>query len=199
MSKKRQIASVTADMPFDTTDMRSAPAPGAARGASEDGRPADDVETITKSRINGANLDASDLTPKARALVKLRTRKGKRRLLTIKHLDGRTAAAQAARHLFEAMANSLGGIAALGVGEQEHLQRAVMLGAIAADYETRWAAGHRINLRQYIMTVGAQRRSLAALGLEKRDKPEEDKSEDFYKEKLPRLARETRIEREELK
>ncbi len=179
MSEKAQIASVTTDMLFDTTDMR-------ALGADADGARSDD-----DARTNGANLDASDLTPKARALVKLRTRKGKRRLLTIKHLDGRTAAAQAARHLFEAMANSLGGIAALSVGEQEHLQRAVMLGAIASDFETRWAAGHRINFREYILTVGAQRRSLAALGLEKRDKSEpEDKPENFYKEKLPRIARE---------
>ena len=179
----------TPDETQPTTPEETQPISGARAApasASEDGRPDDDVETVaTSPRTNGANLDASGLTLKAKALVKLRTRKGKRRLLTIKHLDGRTAAAQAARHLFEAMANSLGGIAALGVGEQEHLQRAVMLGAIAADFETRWAAGHRINLRQYVMTVGAQRRSLAALGLEKRAEPE-----DFYKEKLPRLARE---------
>lgn len=172
MSEKHDMASDVTEMCLDPdVGVDIAGKEARARGAIA---PGEDPLLDDNARTNGANIDASDLTPKARALVKLRTRRGKRRLLTIKHLDGRTAAAHAARHLFEALANSLGGIAMLGVGEQEHLQRAVMLGAIAADYETRWAAGHRINLRDYILTVGAQRRSLAALGLEKRADPEED-------------------------
>ncbi len=134
----------------------------------DDGRATDDART------NGANIDASDLPAKAKALVRLRTRQGKRRLLTLEHLDGRTAAAQAARHLIDALVDELGGIERLSADAQQHAQRAAMLGAIAADFEARWIAGHRINLKTYILVAGAQRRSLAALGLEKPGKVEEN-------------------------
>jgi hypothetical protein len=107
----------------------------------------------------------------------MRTRKGKARLLTLDSLDGRTAAAQAARQLIDTLTSDLGDDDQLSEGQRQLVQRAAVCGAIIADYEARWIAGEPIPLNEYLAAVNVQRRVLATLGLERRAKPVETLSE----------------------
>jgi hypothetical protein len=140
-------------------DLTKSPASSPPPQDSGGDPPADD------SRTNGANLADSDLPRRARLLVRNRTRKGKRRLLTLEHLDGRTVAAKTARNLITSMTDSLGGAESLNVGERELVTHAAMLGAMLSDYEARWTAGHRINFRHYLSALNTQRQELTTLGL----------------------------------
>jgi hypothetical protein len=99
-----------------------------------------------------------------------RTRAGKVRLLTLDDLDGRTAAAQNAQSLVEALINSLGGHDQLSTQELELAKRAALTGAIIADFEARWVSGQQISLSEYFAGVNVQRRVLATLGLQRRSK-----------------------------
>src|SRR5262245_43031161 len=90
-----------------------------------------------------------------------RTRDGKLRLLRLEHLDARTAAAKAAQELVRGLAVELGGGDQLSAGERQLVQRAALCGAITEDFETRWVAGHPIELTEYLAAVNVQRRVLA--------------------------------------
>jgi|SoimicmetaTmtLMA_FD_contig_61_635408_length_667_multi_2_in_0_out_0_1 hypothetical protein len=103
----------------------------------------------------------------------VRTRQGRARLLTLDSLDGRTAAAQAARQLIDTLTSDLGGADQLSEGQRQLVQRAAVCGAMIADYEARWIAGEPIPLNEYLAAVNVQRRVLATLGLERRAKPVE--------------------------
>jgi hypothetical protein len=124
---------------------------------------------------------APDVTAQRQSCDKLprrmRTRKGKARLLTLDSLDGRTAAAQAARQLIDTLTSDLGDDDQLSEGQRQLVQRAAVCGAIIADYEARWIAGEPIPLNEYLAAVNVQRRVLATLGLERRAKPVETLSE----------------------
>jgi hypothetical protein len=95
-----------------------------------------------------------------------KTRQGKPRLLTLDSLDARSAAYADACRLIENLLSDLGGDPS--AGERQLVTRAVMTGAIAADFETRWVAGQAITLGEYLATVNTQRRALVTLGLERR-------------------------------
>ena len=97
-----------------------------------------------------------------------RTRQGKARLLTLDHLDQRTAAARAARSLVDHLTSDLGGDEQLSAGERELVKRAALCGAIVADFEARWVAGQLVELGEYLAAVNVQRRVLATLGLRRR-------------------------------
>jgi hypothetical protein len=97
-----------------------------------------------------------------------RTRQGRVRLLTLDHLDQRTAAAKAARSLVAHLTSDLGGDDQLSAGERELVKRAALCGAIVADYECRWIAGQPVELNEYLAAVNAQRRVLVTLGLRRR-------------------------------
>jgi glutathione S-transferase len=99
-----------------------------------------------------------------------RTRQGKHRLLTIGDLDCRTAAAQAARKLVETLSTSLGGDDQLTAQQHQLVMRAALVGAIAADLETRWIAGESVPLADYWAACNVQRRLLATLGIERETK-----------------------------
>ena len=75
-----------------------------------------------------------------------RTRQGRARLLTLDHLDQRTAAARAARTLVDHLTSDLGGDDQLSAGERELVKRAALCGAIVADFEARWVAGQLVEL-----------------------------------------------------
>ena len=97
-----------------------------------------------------------------------RTRQGRARLLTLDHLDQRTAAAKAARNLVTHLTSDLGGDDQLSAGERELVKRAALCGAIVADFEARWVAGQPVELNEYLAAVNVQRRVLATLGLQRR-------------------------------
>jgi hypothetical protein len=95
------------------------------------------------------------------------TRRGKSRLSTLADLDGRTAAAQAARRLVASLTSSLtsdmAGASSLSESERQLIQRAALLGAIIESYESRWVAGQQIQVHEYLAAIGVQRRLLATL------------------------------------
>ncbi len=85
-------------------------------------------------------------------------------------MDARTAACAAAHQLIETLSSDLGGEDRLSAGEKQLVQRAAMTGAIVADFETRWIAGEQVPLGDYLQAVNVQRRVLATLGLERRQR-----------------------------
>jgi hypothetical protein len=95
---------------------------------------------------------------------------GKLRLLTLSHLDGRTAAAKRARDLIEAIETDLGGSDRLSTGERQLVQRAAVLGAVLTDTESRWIEGEPVDLTGYCTIVNAQRRVLETIGLRRRSR-----------------------------
>jgi hypothetical protein len=97
-----------------------------------------------------------------------KTRQGKARLLTLDHLDARTAAFKEARSLIISLTNDMGGEDRLSAGERQLVTRAAMTGAIVADFEARWVSGEPVALAEYLSAVNVQRRVLATLGLERR-------------------------------
>ena len=99
-----------------------------------------------------------------------RTRKGKARLLTLAALDGRTAAYADARKLVRDLSVDLGGEDRLSAGEHQLVTRAALVGAIVADFEARWVAGQVVPLADYLSAVNVQRRVLATLGLQRRQR-----------------------------
>jgi hypothetical protein len=95
---------------------------------------------------------------------------GKLRLLTLGHLDGRTAAARRARELIEAIQTDLGGSDRLSEGERQLVQRAAVLGAYIESCEVKWLGGEAVDLADYLAAINAQRRVLATIGLERRSR-----------------------------
>ncbi len=87
------------------------------------------------------------------------------RLITLRHIDGRTLAASRARELIAALELEKGGTDNITEGQRQLCQRAAILGAILEDHEARWIAGEPIDLSGYLTAVGAQRRVLLSLGL----------------------------------
>jgi hypothetical protein len=95
-----------------------------------------------------------------------RTRQGKTRLLSLSSLDGRTAAAAAAKRLVSPMSADLGD--SLSAGERQLVQRIALVGAIVDDFETKWVAGIKIELGDYLQACRTQCRLLSTLGLQRR-------------------------------
>jgi hypothetical protein len=92
---------------------------------------------------------------------------GKLRLMTLGHLDGRTAAAKRARELIEAIETDLGGGDRLSEGSRQLVQRAAVLGTFIESCEAQWLAGAAVDLADYLAAINAQRRVLATIGLER--------------------------------
>jgi hypothetical protein len=90
---------------------------------------------------------------------------GKLRLLTLGHLDGRTAAARRARELIEAIEADLGG--GVTEGSRQLVQRAAVLGTYIESCEAQWLAGEAVELADYLAAINSQRRVLATLGLQR--------------------------------
>lgn len=92
---------------------------------------------------------------------------GKTRLLTLAHLDGRTAAARRARELIEAIEADLGGGDRLSEGQRQLVQRAAVLGTFIESCEAQWLGGKAVDLADYLQAINSQRRVLATIGLER--------------------------------
>jgi hypothetical protein len=85
-------------------------------------------------------------------------------------LDGRTVAARRARDLAAALSTDLGGDD-LSVAQRQLVTRAAMLGAFIEDCEARWLAGDDVDVTAWLSAIDRQRRTLMALGLERRARP----------------------------
>jgi hypothetical protein len=97
----------------------------------------------------------------------------KAKLLTLDHLDGRTAAARAARDLMADIEADLGGTDMVSTAEKQIIQRAAIAGAILEDMEATWLAGGPIDVPTYTALANLQRRHLEAVGLKRQPKPVE--------------------------
>ena len=95
---------------------------------------------------------------------------GKVRLLTLDDLDRRTAAARRARDLVADIEGDLGGRDHLSAAERQLVQRAAVLGAIIESEEVRWLSGEKIAVELHLSAINAQRRVLADLGLQRRQR-----------------------------
>jgi hypothetical protein len=99
---------------------------------------------------------------------------GKARLLTLDALDGRTVAARAARDLARSITADLGGDDNVSAAQAELVRRAALLGAYLEDAEARWLAGDDVDVPAWLSAVDRQRRTLMALGLERKARPVPD-------------------------
>jgi hypothetical protein len=93
---------------------------------------------------------------------------GKARLLTLEDLDRRTNAYKLTAGLIESLEDDLGGAGHVSVAERQIVQRAAVLGAMAADLEARWIGGGPVDPLAFTTIANAQRRLLEAVGLQRR-------------------------------
>jgi hypothetical protein len=119
---------------------------------------------------NPSKLPDDSATIEGRSAAATAPKAGKLRLLTLGHLDGRTAAARRARELIEAIQTDLGGSDHLSEGERQLVQRAAVLGAYIESCEVKWLGGEAVDLADYLAAINAQRRVLATIGLERRSR-----------------------------
>jgi predicted ABC-type transport system involved in lysophospholipase L1 biosynthesis ATPase subunit len=95
---------------------------------------------------------------------------GKHQLLTLDDLDGRTRAYKQTVELRAGFLSDLGGEDYATVAQRELAQRGAVLGAMLEDQEAKWLAGVPVELDKYCTLVNAQRRVLADMGLERRQR-----------------------------
>jgi hypothetical protein len=92
----------------------------------------------------------------------------KTRLMSLSDLDGRTAAAKAAKTLIRDLEADLGGADRLTAGERALVGRAAVTTAMVEDMEARWLLGRPIDVAAYTALVNVQRRLLTTVGLQRR-------------------------------
>jgi hypothetical protein len=90
------------------------------------------------------------------------------RLMTLGDLDGRTAAARAAKALIADLEADLGGADRLSAGERVIVGRAAVATAMIEDIEARWLSGRSLDVAAYCALVNVQRRLLTTVGLQRR-------------------------------
>jgi hypothetical protein len=90
------------------------------------------------------------------------------KLATLDQLDGRTAAAKAARALMASISADLGGADQLSAAEKQLVQRSAVTGATLESMEAEWLATGQIDAPTYVALGNAQRRYLETVGLKRR-------------------------------
>jgi hypothetical protein len=110
------------------------------------------------------------------------------RLLTLNDLDGRTAAYRETRKLIDEIEADLGGADRLSTAERQIVQRAAVLGAIAADTEARWIDGQPFDPVIYCTVINAQRRLLETIGLKRRPRDVTPDLKTYLAQKAARQA-----------
>jgi hypothetical protein len=109
--------------------------------------------------------DATDMQARTEAIGGPKVR-----LLTLADLDSRTRACKQALALRDGFLADLGGADYATVAQRELSQRGAILGAMLEDQEARWLRGDGVELPEYCTLVNAQRRVLADIGLERRQR-----------------------------
>lgn len=95
---------------------------------------------------------------------------GKVRLLTLEHLDGRTAAARRARDVVAAIESDLGGGERLTEAERQIVRRAAVLATIVESGEATWLAGGELDLQSHNGSVNTLRRLFESVGMQRRSR-----------------------------
>jgi hypothetical protein len=93
---------------------------------------------------------------------------GKLKLVTLDALDGRTFAVKRAKRLVAEISADLGGDDQLTAGARELVQHAAILGSMIESAETEWLSGKPVDVPNLLSAINAQRRTLLALGIERR-------------------------------
>jgi hypothetical protein len=93
---------------------------------------------------------------------------GKLKLVTLDALDGRTFAVKKAKKLVADISADLGGDDQLTAGARELVQHAAILGSMIESAETEWLSGKPVDIPNLLSSINAQRRTLLALGIERR-------------------------------
>ena len=83
-------------------------------------------------------------------------------------IDGRTTAAVAFRSALDDLVSDLGGMETITRAEMEIIRRAAGLAVLAAAQEAAILTGKAINVPNYLALINTQRRTLMALGLNRR-------------------------------
>ncbi|WP_244571324.1 hypothetical protein [Mesorhizobium carmichaelinearum] len=94
----------------------------------------------------------------------------KARLRTLDDLDRRTRAAQATFELRDSIASDLGGADRLSAMQKEIVDGAALLGAMIKDLGANYLSGDPVDLAEFMALTNAQRRLLADIGLERRQR-----------------------------
>ena len=94
----------------------------------------------------------------------------KSRLLTLDGVDRRTAAYRETKQLIAEIETDLGGSEHISAMERQMVQHGAVLGAIAADMETKYLMGRHIDLVQLCTVLNAQRRAFDAIGYRRRQR-----------------------------
>jgi hypothetical protein len=97
-------------------------------------------------------------------------RPAKTKLSRVDQLDGRTAAARAARETISAIESDLGGAENITTANRQVIESAAVTSAMVADLGSRWLAGEQIDLGLFTTLCNSQRRLLESVGLEFRAK-----------------------------
>lgn len=92
------------------------------------------------------------------------------RLKNLNDLDRRTMAARAVFDLRDRIASDLGGSDRLTAMEQELVDNVALLGAMLKDSAANYLSGTPVDLTEFMALTNAQRRLMADLGLERRQK-----------------------------
>lgn len=119
---------------------------------------------------NTSQTEADSLPDAAGVETDSLPERGRVRLLTLDHLDGRTLAAQRVRGVEAALVEDLGGDDAVSTAQRALVRRSAVLAAILEDREARWATGEALDLEPYLAGANALRRLLTTIGLERRAK-----------------------------
>ena len=109
---------------------------------------------------------------------------GKVRLLTLEHLDGRTAAAKRARDVLAAVTSDLGGQDHLTEAERQIARRAAVLSVICESAEAHWLAGGEIDLSAHNGAANTLRRLFEAVGMKRRSRDVTPDLRDYIEAKL---------------
>src|SRR6266566_9375036 len=106
---------------------------------------------VTELLTSDAPTPPAASTPKRRRCRRYNGKSnGKARLLTLADLDKRTAAAQCALQLVEAISNDLGGADQLTQCTKQLVRRAAVLAAYLESCEVKWLKGENIELLDYL-------------------------------------------------
>src|SRR5690349_691562 len=90
------------------------------------------------------------------------------RLLSLDDLDGRTAAAKAARTLIADIESDLGGADLLTAAQREVVHRTALSSVMLRDMEATYLSGRGIDVGAYTTLANTQSRMLKLIGLERR-------------------------------
>jgi len=94
------------------------------------------------------------------------TRPVKAKLVSLDQLDGRTAAARAAREVISSIEADLGGPEAISTARRAIIENAAVLGAVVQDMGAKWISGEQIDLNLYSTLSNTRRRLLESVGLD---------------------------------